>query len=729
MTLSNEIWQSEYLAFVAQVMPSRLVILKMDGAASASFVDGKYLAPQFGLTQGVAAAQAGGVRSNDGTDAIDVSEVVVMAPVTLDGRGAGNLIAAVPRSEAALADARIAGCAAALQAFKEARYSSLYRKVIEAANEGIVVTTPGPSSEIVYSNDAFARMTGYTREQLLGTSMLQVLTSEADGAGVFTEHGIASGEARCSVSSLMRQDGQVRRTEVCIVPLAPSPNAPRYYAAIHRDVCDRLDRELAISQSERRFRSIVEDSRDWFVLIDVQGNILYESSAHRLLGTEDANAVGMTIYALVHPDDAAGLQAAVQSAVDDAALHPRVTYRLTKGNRRHEGIIANRLADPDVNALVITSRDVSDRALIDEHIARADRLASLGTLAGGVAHEINNPLTYIASNLDFIGRCLHDAPGAMGADIADAIRDATAGVKRVQRIVRELGEFSSPRVGDSPVDVAAMLRRAITLAQNEIRHRAELVVEIDAGIPSVYGSEAKLTQVFVSLLLNAAQAIPENTHGQVAVTAARLQGAIRIDIADSGVGIEPDVGSQVFDPFFTTKEVGKGTGLGLSFCHATVTAMGGTIAHSPREGGGTVFRITFPPSAQEIAPVLTSLPRLLLVDDEPLVTRALKRLLEDAYDCEQAVGGQQALDMILGGGAYDCILCDVMMPQVSGVDVFTQVLLRRPELAPRFVFLTGGSFTPQASQFLSTVANQIVAKPVDVPALKAAIEESIRKGG
>lgn len=499
-------------------------------------------------------------------------------------------------------------------------------------------------------------------------------------------------------------------------------------------VCGAAPLTFIDAKRAELINGVIEAAAEGIVITkgDPIGEIVYVNGAFaRLIGGDRERLKGRTMHSLLF----GGLAAAdfEQSRFGAPSVSRGFVAQL-----QHESGVA---LPTEVSVVPLASasgvpiyyaaihRDVTESALMQERIARTDRLASLGTLAGGVAHEINNPLTYIGSNLDFVRRCMTGLDTPLAAEITEALGDAQSGVQRVQRIVRELGEFASPRVGDAPVDVGAALQRAIALTQNEIRHVAALSVEIAEGIPSVFGSEAKLTQVFVSLLLNAAQAISPNSFGTVDVSVAIVDGQLRIEVADSGMGIPSTFTTQVFDPFFTTKEVGKGTGLGLSFCHATVTAMGGSISHAPGAAGGTVFTITFPltPRGADVE-VASTRPRILVIDDEPLVTRALGRLLETWFDCDLAVGGAAAVDKVLTGAAYDCIVCDVMMPDVSGIDLFTKVLVARPELAGRFVFMTGGTFTPQSRQFLSTIANPIVAKPVDADALRRAIDGTIRKG-
>jgi CheY-like chemotaxis protein len=232
----------------------------------------------------------------------------------------------------------------------------------------------------------------------------------------------------------------------------------------------------------------------------------------------------------------------------------------------------------------------------------------------------------------------------------------------------------------------------------------------------------------LNLLINAAQAIPEGEPALHVVRASigmHPDGRVRVEVADDGAGIPPEVRARIFDPFFTTKPVGVGTGLGLSICHGIVAGLGGEIAVEGEPGKGTVFRVLLPaaPAAVEAEP--TPLPpvplrraRVLVVDDEPLVRRAVQRILSPPHEVETRANGREALAALEGEGGFDLVLCDLMMPEMSGMELHGLLAEREPALASRFVFLTGGAFTPGARDFLSRVPNARVEKPFEPAALR-----------
>ncbi|MFO0727642.1 MAG: ATP-binding protein [Myxococcota bacterium] len=261
----------------------------------------------------------------------------------------------------------------------------------------------------------------------------------------------------------------------------------------------------------------------------------------------------------------------------------------------------------DQIALVI--QDATRSRELEALLVSGDRLAAVGTVAVGVAHEINNPLAYILANLSYSVReletmvrgptQLHSARGAVLEEVVAALKDAEEGAQRVRQIARDLGSFSRTAPDSTePLDVVPVLDSAINMAWSEIRHRANLVRDL-GSLPLVSGNAGRLGQVFLNVLINAAQAIPEGSSDRHSVRVrcrTDSHGHANIEISDTGVGISPNVRAKIFDPFFTTKPRGIGTGLGLPISKKLLDAMGGTIEVESEPGVGTKVRISLPPA-------------------------------------------------------------------------------------------------------------------------------------
>jgi signal transduction histidine kinase len=373
----------------------------------------------------------------------------------------------------------------------------------------------------------------------------------------------------------------------------------------------------------------------------------------------------------------------------------------------------------------------------------SERMASMGTLAAGVAHEINNPLACVMANLDLATSELDERAAKVGlsaefTELQAELQDAREASERIRNIVRDLKIFSRPqedRVG--PVDVQRVIESTLRMAWNEIRHRAR-VVKSFGPTPEAQASESRLGQVFLNLIINAAQAIPEgrieNNEIRIA-TGTDPRGNVLIEIADTGPGMPPEVVAQLFKAFFTTKPSGVGTGLGLFICHGIISAFGGSITVTSELGKGSVFRILLPPAQAKrlvsAPPVVLDVAaqrrgRILVVDDEPMIATAVQRSLATEHDVVGIASANEALQRIREGERFDVILCDLMMPQMTGMDLHAELSRVGGEHAVRMIFLTGGAFTPRAQAFLEETPNLYLEKPFNVRQLRALINDCIR---
>lgn len=373
-------------------------------------------------------------------------------------------------------------------------------------------------------------------------------------------------------------------------------------------------------------------------------------------------------------------------------------------------------------------RTISSVTNLQGQLARSEHMASLGLMAAGVAHEINNPLSYILSNLSFA------AERAIDQESRLALREALEGAGRVRDIVRDLKTLSRMESEEDlkPVDVRNAVDAALKLGFDDVRHRARVQRHF-SEVPRVLGNETRLVQVMLNLVTNAAQSIapgsPDDNQITVEVKLAETEGEVEIVVTDTGVGISEDHLPKVFEPFFTTKPAGEGTGLGLSICHRLIYAMGGRIQVTSEEGRGSRFSVFLgiaPNKLEAEAPHSEPSPgtsrrlRLLIVDDEVLVARAVRRVFDKEFKVEIALDGQSALDK-LRKTDFDVVLCDVMMPGISGLDVYRQVRTENEVLAKRFVFATGGLFSQELSDSVKRLSNMIVEKPFDPAELRRVI--------
>jgi signal transduction histidine kinase len=400
-----------------------------------------------------------------------------------------------------------------------------------------------------------------------------------------------------------------------------------------------------------------------------------------------------------------------------------------------------------------------ERKKMQEQLLISDRMASVGTLAAGVAHELNNPLAALIANLDALGRDLADVTvesrlGDRLREVFSELRDARESAERMRHIVRDLKIFSRATDDErrGAIDVHRVLESSLRMAHNEVRHRARVVKEY-ARVPLVLANEARIGQVFLNLVVNAAQAIPEGDadHNQIRVSTRLEDGDLTpsglnpssagtgshvvIEVRDTGSGIAPEHLGRIFDAFFTTKPVGVGTGLGLSICHRIVRSLGGELEVESELGSGSTFRVRLPAAAatgESARP--QSLPprraarrgRVLVIDDEPMIATAIRRTLSLEHDVVLSSAAATALQRINEGEEFDVILCDLMMPQMTGMELYDELVRSAPSQADRVVFLSGGAFTAAARAFLDDVPNPHLEKPFDTRQLLALVNDRTR---
>jgi PAS domain S-box-containing protein len=518
--------------------------------------------------------------------------------------------------------------------------------------------------------------------------------------------------------------------------------------------CERKRVQEDLREKEERLRSLFETTQDSVFIIDRQTlNIL------------DANPAACLLYGYSR-DEFLRMKEMDLSAESDKtadAVQSATTNVLLRFHRKKNGATIPveisgsyfTLRGHAVHTAFV--RDISERRQLQASMAQSDRLATMGMLAAGVAHEINNPLSYVLYNLETLvedlarlapamQRCCAalrshvGGPGfaAVAGDGGDTLASAKVndilhragealhGAQRIKEIARGLGTFSRvERTEQSRVELRYPIECAVSMAFNEIKYRAKLVQDF-GQIPAVLGSEGKLSQVFLNLLINAAHAIPDGSaeSNRIEIRTWANDEHVFAEVKDSGKGIPAESLPRIFEPFFTTKAAGVGSGLGLAICKDILTEMGGDIQVESEVGRGTRFMIRLPvardpPQAATVATAeKVSSPaelrgRILVVDDEEPIRGMLKRMLDRAHEVVTVASGEEARAMIEKNASFDLILCDLMMPVMSGMDLHAWLVSHHPMLADRVVFLSGGAFTPKASAYLSSVENLKLDKPVN----------------
>ncbi len=625
-------------------------------------------------------------------------------------------------------------------------------------------------ARILDVNRRACEMLGFTREELLARNVADLIPAEDLLATPLCMPELRAGKAVLIQRRMRAKDGSALNVELSARRLDEG-----HFLGIVRDVTARSRTEEALRRSEASFRTMIELLPDG-VVVHRDGRILYVNpeGVRRLGYTASEELVGRSVADITHPDDRAEVASRLaRIAATGEPLELREDRFLKRdGSTVTAEVVALQMTFDGAPAIVALSRDVTEQKQLQAQLAQADRLASMGLIAAGVAHEINNPLTYILLNLERIVRELPDIRGALvrvqseltaslgepaaaaileraGVEVAtqqarilaDRASEAADGARRVAKIAGDLKVFARADSDErAPVSVNALMNKAIDIAANELRFRATIRRSY-GDVPRVMANAGRLTQVFLNLVVNAAHAIEEGAprENTVEITTRRREGEVWIEVADTGRGIPREHLARLFEPFFTTKAAGLGSGLGLSICANIVRAHGGRIAVASDPGRGSRFTVCLPESdasdtTEDAAAKSDSIPpppsiaparraRILVVDDERPMRTTLAALLSDRYDVVTADSGAAAIDVLKKDPAFDAVLCDLMMPEVSGVDVYAWIQSDAPALAQKVVFMTGGAFTSRARELLDRVPNRRLEKPFELSALSAALEK------
>jgi PAS domain S-box-containing protein len=480
-------------------------------------------------------------------------------------------------------------------------------------------------------------------------------------------------------------------------------------------------RVFTLEGADHSYRVVLEAMSEGVAMVNEHGLVTYCNARFAaIVGARHEWTIGNPIARFVPEEDRARFEALIAAGTtgrsegefwlrapcaDAPALVRLAVVSLVMGGARTHCLVMTDLTEQRRREAAIAA----ERAEMQTRLLLADRMASLGTLAAGVAHEINNPLAYLVTSLDSMSRRLPqlaEAEWTPGSEATEWLRRqldrARDGAERVRLIVRGLKSFS--RADDETmgiVDPRSTLDTAITLVSNELRHRARLVKDYDS-LPPVWANEPRLAQAFLNLLVNATQAIPAGAaeQNEIRVTGrADAEGRAVIEIRDTGTGIEARHLAVIFDPFFTTKPLNEGTGLGLALCKAVISSLGGEITAQSDVGMGTVFRVVLPGAKGEVptasppgvaSAAIEPRGRLLVIDDELDICESMQEAMAPFHDVVTTTSAHQGLELLRAGQRFDLILCDMRMPSMTGIDFSVQLGTENPAQASHVVLMTGG---------------------------------------
>jgi signal transduction histidine kinase/CheY-like chemotaxis protein len=458
----------------------------------------------------------------------------------------------------------------------------------------------------------------------------------------------------------------------------------------------------------------------------------------RILELESA-AADKSRDAVMRDREAAALDRTAADKDRDAAEHDRsaaASDRIAADKDRDAAEKDRQAADEDRDAADSDrGRTEHELELADEHLLRQERLASMGSFAAGVAHEVNNPLATLLLTLQGLDRRLRNLPSG-GDEALSLLGDARLAAERIRSVIADMRAWlhDSPEIPPrQPIDLPSLVNDSLRLVNPEVQDVAKVVVDLQPT-PPVWGVASQLGQVLTNLLLNAAHAVSgDRDANEIRVSVRAADGAnaaVWIEVRDTGPGIAPDVLPHIFDPFFTTREGSGGTGIGLATCDRIVSEHGGALTVTTQLGNGSCFRVELPCGTEgavhpsSIPPAPPSRPRVLLIDDDESFARSIATVLDGHAEVTRAINGREGLDYLLKPDAhYDLVLCDIMMPVMNGLETYRRLREVAPERAADIVFISGGATTPETAKFLAELPNVRLAKPFEMERLFRLLEE------
>ena len=610
-----------------------------------------------------------------------------------------------------------------------------HRALLDNFPDGVVLEI---DRKIAYGNPALYKITGYTEEEILNVPPEEFLVPEERERAVERIGKLLDGTPGATREyRVLKKDGDILPVEVTsqVIEYSGKPALLN----ILRDITQRKRTEEARQEAEELYRTLVDNSVLGLGVYTPGESIIFSNQRlSEIVGytKEEYESPEFDFMDLFSADDQELVANNTRRRLAGEPIPPYEVRLITKDKtvkwvEIHNVFVRYR----GRGAMQVQWLDVTDRKLAEDRIRDASRLASIGELAAGVAHEINNPLTSVLGFSQLL----------MAEDLATEVRNnlqkVHSNAQRAAKIVQNLLSFATKRdFRKQYLNVTHILERTLEIKSYDLTtSNIRVTQELSPDIPPTMVDEHQLIQVILNLLTNAEQAIRvSNRKGQIRVRATSTETVIRISIIDDGPGIPPELLSKVFDPFFTTRGVGEGTGLGLSICYGIVRQHDGNLWAENVRGEGAAFHIELPivgpedgeylePVDHRPQQIAGAMKHLLVVDDEPHIRDLLVRSLErEKYTVDLAKEGEEAWRK-LKARHYDCILLDLKMPGMSGQELFRRIEESDRELAKRVIFITGDTISPITRSFLSAAENPVLSKPLNIELLGRQVEEMLQE--
>ncbi len=610
-----------------------------------------------------------------------------------------------------------------------------------------VWTAKVPTGEVAYANPEFQRIMGMNAVERSQIGDASATYGIFDLAGrpypleslPFSRVVATGSPATVDDLVIHRPHGGKVNVRAFGYPVRDGGGALTHVIVAFIDITRELQAIAGREQTESRAAFAINHAPIVLWCADAKGTVtLSEGAGLASMGVKSGQLVGQNLFELYrdHPSIAGYLRRGLAGE--------SFSYTVQVGEAIYDSSLTPvRNSSGAVTGVTGLSRDITEIRKLQTNAIQNDRAIALGTLAASLAHEINNPLTYMLGHLEFVDQSLgriersfHELPeaqraewAALAQELRRSLEPVQAGTRRIADITRELRTFIRPNAEETVrADARSVVTSVLKLVGKELEARAVLQVDLHETAP-VRADASRLVQVVLNLLVNAMQALSGEgpATNRIWVSTGNEGDQVVIEVSDNGPGVPPDKRERIFEPFVTTKEVGQGSGLGLFVCRNIVQGFSGQVAVGDRSGGGAKFRVLLPavgadgspdvpPEAAAPDAKVSAISSVLIIDDDPIVTTTLSRQLEAAgYRVQVEADAARAIETLTSNvDGIGLVFCDLMMRGISGMDLRETLAARAPSQLAKVVFMTGGAFTPRARAFRERYADQCVDKPFDV---------------
>jgi two-component system cell cycle sensor histidine kinase/response regulator CckA len=617
-----------------------------------------------------------------------------------------------------------------------------YHRLINTANDAILVID-SETRLILEANDKASTLLGYSADQLAGMPEWRL-------------HRAVPGDPPTGLLNLQsatlesNREIELVRSDGSLVPVEATSSATEFggrpaVLGMFRDLRDRREAEAVLRRSEDRFSYLIQNLSDVITVVAVDGTMLYQSpSIERVAGYRPTALLGKSFLSLVHPEDEPAVRTAFERVTlrVGSAAPPEFRFRHIDGSWVWlESIVNNLLNDVAVGGMVVTSRNVSGRRVLEDQVRQSQKMEAVGRLAGGIAHDFNNLLMVVQGYAEIV---LQEE--GVGPQIRKSVETIVRATESAANLTRQLLSFSrkhafSPQV----LDLNVLVNRMSEMLLGVLSEEMEFVVRLNPDACCISADPGQIEQVIMNLVVNARDAMPNG--GTLTLRTARVSSDIvragkpdpvepgdyvMLGVSDTGIGMDAETQSRIFEPFFTTKGRDEGTGLGMSVVYNIVRGSGGHVRLMSAPGKGSTLQIFFPrveeAPASEIRlspaePTRAGPETILVAEDQPDLRWMICQFLQSlGYSVLEATDGRDAVALAEQyKGPIDVVLTDVVMPQVRGPEVALKLAAARPDI--KVIYMSGYTEGEVSAIGGEKADAQILQKPFELDFLAAKIRE------